>query len=406
MSRRRSGSRRSSGEWLVRLALTAVVGLVGYIAVTFSLAQVLFRTYPERAHSLAPYDGRITAFLSGALSDEKATPADRRRADELALLALRQDPTVVVALSTLGLNSEVRGDVTRARQLFAGAQKLSRRDLRTQLWMIEDAVRRGDISGALRQYDITLRVFPKVWEILFPVLAAASSEPQIRSALVRTLAASPPWAAFFVDYLAGNGPDPRASARLLVALREAGGAVSDKAQASAVDQLIRAELFNEAWSYYATVNVGADRRRSRDPRFGRAAQAASQLDWQPVEDSGLSAVIQNGLFEFIAPASTGGPVLRQLQLLPEDTYSLTGHSSGIDQTATTRPYWTLTCRSGRELGRIPLPNSGEAGGTFSGTFTVGSGCPVQTLTLVAQASDAVGGSSGQIDRVQLAPVRQ
>jgi hypothetical protein len=393
----------------VRLTLAAVAAVLGFYSVTFSLAQVIVDTQPELAHQLAPYDGRITAALAASLSGPEASEADRRRADGLARLALRQDPTAVAAVTALGLNAAVRGDTAAARRLFLYSQKLSRRNLPTQLWLIEDAVERGDVPGALKHYDIALRVHPTMSELLFPVLATASSDPAIRAELIRTLAGRPAWGEGFINFVAGNGPDPRSTATLLAGLRRAGVAVPQPAYAGAVNALLAAGQLDRAWAFYASVRPGADRRRSRDPRFTANPEPPSQLDWVPINDGTISSSIQRGegggIFDFAAPPSTGGPMLQQLQLLPAGAYRLSGHSSGIDQSANALPYWTLSCKDGEELGRVVVPNSGEAGGNFFGSFTVPAGCPMQTLTLVARPSDVPSGLSGQIDRVLLEPVR-
>ena len=309
-------------------------------------------------------------------------------------------------MATLGINAEVRGDKAMARRYFSYAQKLSRRDLRTQLFMIEDAVQREDIPGALHQYDMTLRVFPDLGEMLYPVLASASVDPVIRHQLVKTLAGKPVWSNSFIGFAAGKGPDPKTTAALLLDLRRAGVAVSEIAQASTVNALIAGGHRDAAWSYFAMIRPGADRRRSRDPHFAANLDTPSQFDWTPVNDGlGLTTTIQDGIFEFAAAASVGGPILWQLQLLPPGTYRLSGHSIGIEQTASALPYWLLRCQNGRELGRVEVPNSSTAKGTFTGTFSVPADCPVQTLILTARPSEAVAGLSGQIDRVELVPVQ-
>ena len=403
MSLRRDLVRRSPREWAVRIALAAVAAVLGYYSVIFSIAQVVVKNNPELAYRLAPYDGRITAVYATSLAGEDATPQDRARADDLAKLALRQDPTAVAAAATLGVNADLRGDRAAARRYFTYAQKLSRRDLRTQLWMIEDAVQRGDIPAALHQYDITLRVFPNLGKMLYPVLASASGDPAIRTELVKTLAGKPLWGESFINFIAGSGPDPRATAALFLALRRAGVAVPEAAGAGAINALIAAGQADAAWSYYAGIRPGADRRRSRDPRFVGKLETPSQLDWMPVNDGGLTTSIQGGIFDFAVPASVGGPLLQQLQLLPPGSYRLTGHSIGIEQTQDARPYWLLSCQGGRELGRVEVPNSNVANGVFSGVFSVPADCPVQTLVLMARPSDAVSGLSGQFDRVELVP---
>lgn len=380
------------------------MAVLGYYSVTFSVAQVVLESDPVLAYRLAPYDGRITAAYGTVLVGKDAAPRNRAQADDLAKLALRQDSTAVAAVATLGLNADIRGNSTEARRYFAYAQKLSRRDLRTQLWMIEDAVDRGDVAATLHQYDITLRVFPSLSELAYPVLASAGSDPAIQPGLVRILAAGPPWSDSFINFVADNGPNPRSTAALLLMLRRAGVPVSEVARTGTVNALIAAGQLDVAWSFYASLRPGANRRRSRDPRFVMT-ETPSQFDWMPMNEGGLTTGIQDGVFDFSAPASVGGPILKQVQLLPPGTYRLTGRSSGIEQDEGALPYWVLDCQDGRELGRVEVPNSSIAGGNFSGTFSVPAGCPIQTLLLMARPSDSVSGLSGQIDRVELVPAR-
>ncbi|USU10665.1 hypothetical protein NF700_17825 (plasmid) [Sphingomonadaceae bacterium OTU29MARTA1] len=341
--------------------------------------------------------------MSAVLSRPEATPDERQRSEAVAELALRQDSTAVAAAATLGVNADLRGERSVARSFFAYAYKLSRRDLRTQLWVIEDAVGRGSISEVLNHYDTTLRVFPNIDKILYPILANASANPAIRSVLIRKLYSKPVWSDSFIYYVAGNSPDLQSTALLFNRLRQVGVAVPESAQTRLVDALLTAGRMDAAWNYYATIRSSADRRQSRDPRFVGGIDEPSQLDWIAVNDGGLTASLANGLFDFAAPASVGGPLLRQGQLLPSGVYRLNGRSIGIDQADSALPYWTLRCSNGRELGRIGMPNSVQANGTFSGKFVVPADCPMQTLLLVAQPSDAISGLSGQIIRVSLTP---
>lgn len=406
MSFRRDLARRSPKEWAVRLSLATVAVVFGYYSLAFSIAQVVVKRDPALAYRLAPYVGRITAAYATSLAGLDATSQDRVRADTLAKQALQQDPTAVGAASTLGINADVRGDKAVARRYFAYAQKLSRRDLRTQLFMIEDAVQREDIPRALHQYDMTLRVFPDMGEVLYPVLASASADPAIRRELVKTLVGKPVWGGSFIGFIADRGPDPKSTADLFLDLRHARVEVPEIARAGVVNALLAGGQVGAAWSYYAAIRPGADRHRSRDPRFTANLERPSQLDWMPINDgSGVTTSIQGGIFDFAAPASVGGPLLQQLQLLPHGSYRLSGHSVGLEQAAGALPYWTLRCQNGHELGRVEVPNSSVANGIFHGTFNVPTDCPVQLLLLTARSSDTIAGLSGQIDRVALVPTR-
>jgi hypothetical protein len=406
MARRSTLARRTIPDWGIRAVSAVVVAWLGYTSVTQSLAYSLRTSATKLAHDLSPRDGRITAALSIELLQLSATEADRKKAENLARKALQQDPTAVDAVTTLGLISQMRGDRQSAGGLLAYSNTLSRRDLRARLWMIEDAVARENIPGALRNYDIALRTSRRASDILFPVLASAISDPAIQASLVKTLVSNPAWGNYFISYAASAGPDLVADARLFEALTPLRMAMLPEASAQLIDRMIGQQHFAEAWTFYSVINNVADQRRSRDPNFA-VKRTASAFDWRVFDGSGISASIQrttsHSFFDFAAASSVGGPLLRQAQMLPPGNYTIDGRSAGIDQPDESLPYWVLTCTSGRELGRVAVPNSTNNNGRFAGYFTVPSDCPSQYLTLVAQPSGQVAGISGQIEMVKLQP---
>lgn len=399
---------RPPHEWAGRIALACGIVVLGYQSVAFSVAQVAAKAHPQTADAHVSYDGRLMAAHAAALITPTVTVAERAEARTLSQAALRRDPTATAAAATLGIVLLGQNDTTTARRFLTYAQMLSRRNVQTQLWSIEDAVARNDVAGALRWYDIALRTKPDLSDTLYPVLAQASHDPAIRKALAHTLAGKPAWSDSYIGYAAGQKDDPQSTAALFIDLRARGVTIPAFAQASVVNILLDAGNLAQAWRYYTAIRPGATRLRARDSRFTALLDTPSAFDWSTPSDNSISASIRRtrdgGALEFAAPASIGGPVLQQVQLLPAGTYRLVGHSDGIAQDRRALPYWTLTCRTdGRELGRLVVPNSAQANGLFAGTLTVPANCPVQTLTLVAQASDAVGGTSGLIDRVVLAP---
>lgn len=407
MARSRFLRRRSPTEWGVRFTFAGAVGWIGYLSVIQSLAVALPDSQIERAYSLAPNNGQVAAHFSEWLSGPEAPPKDRARSVKVAKEALRHDPTAVEAVATLAVDALIHGDQASAKRLFTYSQFLSRRDLRTQLWAIEDAVKQGDIAGALKHYDIALRTKKNAPELLYPVLASAVSDSAIRREVGRTLARQPAWSSSFVDYVATNSSDPQATAALFLNLRRARFPVPESASNALIDALVTAEKFRDAWSYYSTIRPGTERRVSRDPSFAAMIENPSQFDWVPMNEPGTSTAIQSGpkggIFDFAATPSVGGVLLQQLQMLPEGEYVLQGRSASIEQPLESRPFWALSCRGGRELGRLDVPNSSETNGRFTGRFTVPASCPVQVLTLVARPSNEITGVKGQIDQVLLRP---
>lgn len=409
MAHRGTVVRRSRIAWCVRISIALFALVLAYAAVAYTFAYTIRAAAPAQAHGLAPSDGRLTALLAQQMSGPEAGPADRIRADALAQLALRQDPTAIAAVVTLGINAQARGDTRRARHMFVFANILSRRDLPTRLWAIEDAIGRSDIRGALRQYDIALRTSRTAPGLLFPILGSAIADPAIRTALVARLGTRPAWGGPFIVYLADDGTDTPAAALLFRAIAEAGLPLPDGPRAVLVRRLAEKGKFDDAWNMYTAVTPGADRRWSRDPDFAAKLDQPSVFDWTPIESDGTTAVFQRGdkgnVFDFSVTSGMGGPILQQIELLPPGEYSLDGRSTGIEQPDSALPYWVLSCANSSEIGRVTVTSSNRSGGRFSGVLHVPTDCPVQYLTLVVRPSEKVEGVVGQISTAQIRPVK-
>jgi len=232
--------------------------------------------------------------------------------------------------------------------------------------------------------------------------------------LVRTLVRGPAWGQSFITYLAESDSEPRATSLLLMEAHRAGVVIPGTAGAKVVNALLNKGRWAEAWRLYANLRPGMRPDRSRDPRFDADPSAPFAFDWVPQGDGIMATSIQRGvsngsrskggLFDFAAPPSTSGVLLRQVQILPPGRYRLDGHSIGISQPEASLPYWVLNCREGPEIGRIVVPSSRTEKGRFTGSFIVPASCPVQELSLVARSSSDMSGVSGQIDFVQLVPV--
>lgn len=409
MARRVSFARRSRTEWGVRIAIVSLAAVLGYLSLVSCFANLIAGSDPARGHELAPWDGRITAALAERQFVDHPEPGAQSQSAQLARLALRQDPTAVSAVSTLGYQAQLRNDPIQTRRLFGFAQKLSRRHLQTHLWAIEDAVGRGDLAGALQHYDMALRTSRAASDLLFPIMLSALAQSDVRQHLVSTLRLRPVWGPDFISYVSAKPGDPRAIASFFIALRRAGISLPADTTIAGVNGLIAIGAFDDAWSFYAMTRRDADHSRSRDPYFVTDATTPSVFDWTPVNDASVSTSIQRGpkggIFEFGVPPGVGGALLQQMQVLPVGSYRIEGHSIGIEQPDRSLPYWVLTCRDGREVGRVVVPNSTQTGGRFVGQLNVPANCPEQTLALMARSSDDVSGVSGQIDFMRLLPVK-
>ena len=397
---------RDGRNWAARALVALIFVALGYLSIANSLANFVVKVQPRAAHALAPNNGVLMGrysektFAQAPMTDPNSPAAD------LARRALLADPTAASALTVLGMQAQLRGDAAQARRIFAYSTALSRRELRPRVWAIEEAVFRGDIAAALHNYDIALRTSTEANNLLFPTLAAALSEPRIRAELVPILAKMPVWRKDFVAYVALSGVAPEGAMALFEEGRQFGLSVTDDVRADLVNALALQNKHEKAWTYYRSFRSGAQRDRSRDPRFSTLARARTVFDWQEGADAGLAAILReggHGVLELTAPSNNGGEAISQTQILPAGTYYFEGRSRELQQPERSQPYWALTCSDGRELGRVAVSNSDKNEGRFSGRFIVPSDCTVQKLSLIVRPSDDIMGVTGQIERAQLIP---
>lgn len=404
---RRSAPRRSLRSWMGRGALALGAATLGLVSVADSFARLVEGVDPARAAVLSPGNGTILAASAQQAFTMAPSEAADSEAARRASLALREDPTAVDALNVLGLQAQLRGETERAREIFQYSLRLSRRELRPQIWAIEEAVNRGDIAAALRSYDIALRTSREAPNLLMPNLVAALAEPKVRAGLLPIMASDPVWTQSFLHRVATSGIAPAAGVAFFREGEAVDLPVSDDLRAALVNALLTQGDSQAAWSYYSEFRPGAARNRSRDPDFALNAVIRAVFDWMPSTQSGISAAIlqegEGGVLDFSLPPGTGGTLVQQTQMLRPGTYRISGRSRGIEQSERSLPYWALLCQDGRELGRVAVPNSNLANGVFEGQVNVPGDCAVQILSLVARASDDITGVSGQIERAMLVP---
>lgn len=398
-----SGARSRGLAARVGLALAVLIG--GYVGTTASLANVVQRLDPASASALASGNGLIQAKLAKAEFSRAPAAAENSAAAARARKALLREPTAVDALTVLGFQAEISGNLKARDRTFAYATRLTRRELQPQIWAIEAAVTRGDIAGALEQYDKALRTSREARTLLFPTLAAALAEPKVRSRVIDLLAKRPSWGEPFVVFAADNPATPLASLAFFTDARRINLPVSDDLHVALINHLVAKQNFSEAWGYYTSVRRGSRRDQSRDPMFNLTGDIRSAFDWRPGTDEGVYANIlasgQGGALEFALSPGSSGMIVRQTQMLSPGAYRLFGTGAVIERTAASLLYWTLQCVDGRETGEVTVRPRADGAARFAGRFIVPQGCPVQTLMLVGRAGDGMSGVAGRIEEAKL-----
>lgn len=393
----------STGRW-ISAALIAVAAL-GMASST--LGNILAGRAPQAAVRVSPGNADALATLAA----QAATPGPDGRpapdALDLARRAFRRDPTEQRALRSIGFVAELNGNQAVARRMIERATRISARDLEAQLWLIEDAVRRDDVQGALTHHDIALRVSKRAPPLLFPVLIAATEDRALLAPLVRVLSRKPAWGNFFLLNAAGGASRPDHVAWVVERLIERRIPVSGEAVSTLIARLADSGRYTAAWRLYAASRPRRSGGPLRDPTFVLSAGEGTPFDWRFIQDGALAGPDSDGERSFLgfsAPVGVGGVVASQTTIVPAGRYRLSTEVLASTAPNGAAPAWQVKCADdNQQLARLPILQVEDGERSLGADFIVPERCEAIVVELVVEAVDTPGGQEGRIASVGLTP---
>lgn len=191
---------RAARAMLALAALGCAVPAYRYAEVTTLRANA-----PLDVSGVAPHDAKALANALGSRFD--SNPEFKPSARDIADIrsALVGQPLEPKLLGILGLAYEASGDPKRAAETMRVAYRASRRDVVSQLYLIESASASGDVRATLRHYNVALLTHPELNAALLPILSSAIAYPEIRMGLRPYLQAGAKWALAFLAVAAEKG---------------------------------------------------------------------------------------------------------------------------------------------------------------------------------------------------------
>lgn len=358
------------------------------IGVTFSLT--LAGALPAFARVVWP--SGITAKVAQArgllLAQTPPSEAaiDKARSD-LREAALRE-PVNTQALGTLAALEDYRKNEVKARQLFRLSEAVSRRNSLTELWLLEDAVRRGDVAGAINHYDRAMRVSLDLRPQLLPVLVAASSSAAIQHSLMPVLAQRPLW---WKDYLQQAAQEGQDAAVLGAVLRSTRINIRDPEERVLAENILRRMVALKGGRMAVQAanqleGLSATHRSLRGGDF-EAPDGLLPFAWWLRDETSIRAyrdAVPNGGMglRIVTNSGASGGVAQQLVSLAPGRYTLQGMAGDISSDPTARPALDVGCDGGKQLLHGILPAAGEEGQRFAFAFDVpAAGCDLQWISV-------------------------
>lgn len=305
--------------------------------------------------------------------------------------SLIDHPLNAKALAVLGLSLAAQKQSEQAAlPLMTLADRVTRREPLSQVWLIEAASAAGNVPEAIRHYHAAISTNSPLHDSLLPVLVVALDFPEVQQALrpyVRT-------ARWMPDYLAKASVTARTES-VLALLAGGGSRLAEEAFAPAHATLIR-RLFAEGRGAAAMAHARTVWANFDPKAFARFAVTPASLDtrlgslaWTLADDQALGAALEDGaIVATLEPLGNGAVLRRDVPVQAGATYQLIqtiGVESGPRPTSLR---WRAACipadptQAATEFWSQLVPVSSTAT-TYRTALTVPAGCNLMHLQLVA-----------------------
>ncbi|PXW76294.1 hypothetical protein C7451_10565 [Blastomonas natatoria] len=329
-----------------RWPLAFVALVLAYWAFDHSLASNQRRANPEAAYRSRPTDpGTVASVMNDrmvARNQFAATPDDAAN----ARLALQRDPLNRTLLRTLGVQAEVAGDVPSALRAMRMADRVSRRDSITELWLGEYYRRNRLPAEAVKHYNAAMLVRPELQKVLFPQMTKSLAQADFRAAIRPYIIRQASWTIPFVGTAAGTNVNDAYRLVLPVAT----SMIDNGFNEALADIILRLARQNEdasalllAQTVFPDLNLAAFRKAAwgpstLDPRMGR-------LSWTFPQSAEISSTLdaQGRLTIQVSPLAAGAFAERALMIEGGRTYELKYDMSAVGTLNKGNLGWTVDC---------------------------------------------------------------
>ena len=386
---------------IFRLVLLASLGtLLVYSSATSAVVSVARTKSYQTALALDSNDSIALAVKADNLFLVRQDPATLKQVKQLARQSVRSQAINARALRLIAYTDEALLPEPKSREFIDMATRLSRRELGTQIWLIEKSVAADDAVGALRHYDIALRTNTAIQIPLFVQLTAGIELPVIRQALAPYIRANTPWAPAFLTHAIAASENPASVATLV---KTAGGMpkgdTSRDLEKYLLSQLFAKGQFAEAKEYYLSLPEAKPTvLTSLDFNPDNMSSSSGMLGWQLVQGASTGADwsggSENQVMAAFANSGERGMVARKWLFLLPGNYRINLTFGDASMLMTGAIEWTMNCLSDRQP--ISAWRSGPlrptSGTRTYGVATVTQDCPFQSIEIAMTGGEAQTGA--------------
>ena len=391
-----------------RVAVAVLLGLVLlWIATAVTANFSLGTRAPSLALALWPYGTKGAVGTASALLKTEA-PASDTLSSARALLraAVMREPINGDAVATLAAIDDFTGQSASARKFFKVSETLTRRNMLSEVWLIEDAVRRESVGDAIAHYDRALSVSKDLRPQLLPILVAAASDPEIQQHLMLKLAQRRPWWNDYFIELGTSGTSPDALDMSARAARLDGRTTGDDIYAEAVlRRLVALKAYRQAVALAQFVERGSSNGRGLVDGDFDANTGIAPFSWWMSDGGNVRAYLDTlptagSVLRIDVAQGTSGGAAQQLVGLTAGRYNVSGQVGDFSAEAASAITIAVVCAEGTTLHRFNIPRAGVVGQRFTFAFDVpAKACDAQWINISASSES---GFSAWLDALRIA----
>lgn len=408
----RSGRRPTPRLPGSRSILYAAAMLLFWLVVTLFTGSSAMEVYsPSRAISLNPFNASAKAQLANDLVYISGDPKQVGAAAALSRAALGGNPSLPTAYRMIALDNARAG--RPAKPAILAATWLTRRDYIANLWLIEDAVKRGRMDEAMTEVDASLRTSRRSQALLFPILATAIAEPEMHPHFVTVFRRDPTWLPGFLGHYLSTQKLPAAPlAQVMLPIREDLPASYRPLDQSLISLMVSQRDFAAARAYERAITGTATRDTRSIIHNGHFEGEGPYppIDWHLLREASYGSDIEksekgNRLI-IVSDEEQPRMMARQLVELTPGTYRLSAKGKILTGNLDAELNWRVSCAEEDGPGRLAELRLARGAAGDPVDFTVpATPCRNYWVNLSAAAGFGSSALRAEFESVDLQPVR-
>lgn len=406
----RDGDQKPSTSGRVKLAVWVGVSvLLAGLALYNALTNILRSVNPVAAIALNA-DPEALAVVNDAMLDQlemKDYSGSFRAASTQSLTGSVLNSR---ALRQMALMAKVDGDNRTYAKLLALSQSVSRRDQRTQILLMKDALLAQKMKEGLSHWDMVLRTTAGIRQTMYAQMTPLIIVPQVREILADFMKEKAIWSAEFFAFAAVTAQSPDDVAKLGLLTPELMKSPEYKVGTTIlVKRLVDLGSPSLAQDFFLATRL-ADPGLTKSIEFTRASISGKSppLTWEVFESGDLSTgfiLAANGKYKLVSNAFSGtsGTIARKAVFLTPGTYEFRAKIDLSKAAERSVLNVALTCIDSKG-GRSATWNASLTNGITADQFSVPVGCAGQVIELSYAAGERQQESEFSIGGLQVKKV--